>query len=127
MVPPRWFAEKGMDFVDLLLNEPIFTLMERVFGDRMHIIALQGHRMVSGNEISRFHADEIYLQRPEDVGDDVEYPPPSSTRSTVTITSWTCRWIWGRQRWFLAVIAPVDNQRPKTATRRVGGVSRPCR
>jgi ectoine hydroxylase-related dioxygenase (phytanoyl-CoA dioxygenase family) len=71
--------EKGKDFVDLLLNEPIFSLMERVFGDRMHIIALQGHRMVSGNEISRFHADEIYLQRPEDVGDDVEYPPIVNT------------------------------------------------
>jgi ectoine hydroxylase-related dioxygenase (phytanoyl-CoA dioxygenase family) len=71
--------EKGKDFVDLLLNEPIFSLMERVFGDRMHIIALQGHRMVSGNEISRFHADEIYLQRPEDVGDDVDYPPIVNT------------------------------------------------
>ena len=71
--------EKGMDFVDLLLNEPIYTLMERIFGERMHIIGLQGHRMFTGNEVSRFHSDEIYLQRPADVSDDVEYPPIINT------------------------------------------------
>ena len=68
-----------MDFVDLLLNEPIYTLMEHIFGERMHIIGLQGHRMFTGNEVSRFHSDEIYLQRPEDVSDDVEYPPIINT------------------------------------------------
>ena len=52
--------EKGMDFVDLLLNEPIYTLMEHIFGERMHIIGLQGHRMFTGNEVSRFHSDEIH-------------------------------------------------------------------
>ena len=71
--------EKGIDFVDLLLNEPIYTLMEHIFGERMHIIGLQGHRMFTGNEVSRFHSDEIYLQRPADVGDDVEYPPIINT------------------------------------------------
>ena len=34
--------EKGMDFVDLLLNEPIYTLMERILGERMHIIGVAG-------------------------------------------------------------------------------------
>ncbi|MCE9590496.1 MAG: phytanoyl-CoA dioxygenase family protein [Planctomycetes bacterium] len=67
--------EHGMDFVHLLENEPILTLMERVLGKNLHIIALQGHRMFKGNEVATFHADEIYLQRPENVGDDVEYPP----------------------------------------------------
>lgn len=71
--------EKGMDFVDLLLNEPIFTLMDRVFGERMHIIALQGHRMHAGNEVLGFHSDEIYLQRPAEVSDDVDYPPIINT------------------------------------------------
>lgn len=71
--------EQGMDFVDLLLNEPILTLMEHILGERMHIIGLQGHRMFSGNEILRFHADEVYLQRPEDVSDDVAYPPIINT------------------------------------------------
>ena len=54
--------EKGMDFVDLLVNEPIYTLMEHLLGERLHIIGLQGHRMFTGNEVSRFHSDEIYLQ-----------------------------------------------------------------
>ena len=35
--------------------------------------------MFTGNEVSRFHSDEIYLQRPADVSDDVEYPPISNT------------------------------------------------
>lgn len=67
--------ERGMDFVHLLENQPIFALMERMFGRNMHIIALQGHRMFKGNEVLALHADEIYLQRPANVGDDVEYPP----------------------------------------------------
>ena len=71
--------EKGMDFVDLLLNEPIYALMERMFGERMHIIALQGHRIYAGNEISGFHSDEIYLERPAEVSDDVDYPPIINT------------------------------------------------
>lgn len=66
--------ERGMDFVDLLLNQPVFSLMERVLGERMHIVSMQGHRIVGGNELSGFHSDEIYIQRPDDVGDDVEYP-----------------------------------------------------
>mgnify|MGYP001615438520 CR=1 FL=1 len=36
---------------------------------------LQGHRMFRGNEITRWHSDEIYLQRPPNVPDDVAYPP----------------------------------------------------
>ena len=71
--------EKGIDFVGLLENEPIITLMKRILGQNMHIIGLQGHRMFQGNEISGFHADEIYLQRPPDVSDDVEYPPIINT------------------------------------------------
>lgn len=67
--------EKGMDFVHLLENEPILSLMERLLGQNLHIIALQGHRMFRGNEILRWHSDEIYLQRPPGVPDDVEYPP----------------------------------------------------
>jgi ectoine hydroxylase-related dioxygenase (phytanoyl-CoA dioxygenase family) len=67
--------EKGMDFVCLLDNEPVFSLMEKIMGRNMHIIALQGHRMFSGNEVLGFHSDEIYLQRPDDVSDEVEYPP----------------------------------------------------
>lgn len=67
--------EHGLDFVGLLENEPVFSLMERIFGPRMHIIALQGHRMIKGTEVSGWHADEIYLQRPANVGDEVGYPP----------------------------------------------------
>lgn len=67
--------EHGMDFVGLLENEPVVSLAERILGKNMHIIALQGHRMFKGNEVSSFHSDEIYLQRPESVGDEVEYPP----------------------------------------------------
>ncbi|MDA0837477.1 MAG: phytanoyl-CoA dioxygenase family protein [Planctomycetota bacterium] len=67
--------EKGMDFVCLLENEPVISLMEKILGQNLHIIALQGHRMFSGNEVLSFHSDEIYLQRPNDVSDDVEYPP----------------------------------------------------
>ena len=67
--------EHGMDFVHLLENQPIISLMERILGKNLHIIALQGHRMFRGNEVLRCHADEIYLQRPAHVPDDVEYPP----------------------------------------------------
>ncbi|MBI2192134.1 MAG: phytanoyl-CoA dioxygenase family protein [Planctomycetes bacterium] len=67
--------EHGMDFVHLLENEPVLSLMERVLGKNLHIIALQGHRMFKGNEVLRFHSDEIYLQRPSNVPDEVEYPP----------------------------------------------------
>jgi ectoine hydroxylase-related dioxygenase (phytanoyl-CoA dioxygenase family) len=67
--------EKGMDFVHLLENEPVFSLAERIMGETMHIIAIQGHRMFQGNEITRWHSDEIYLQRPPNVPDDVDYPP----------------------------------------------------
>ena len=67
--------ELGMDFVALMENQPVFALAERLFGTRMHLIAMQGHRMFRGNEITTFHSDEIYLQRPEGVSDDVEYPP----------------------------------------------------
>ena len=66
--------EKGMDFVDLLLNQPVFSLMQRILGERMHIISMQGHRTFAGNELSGFHSDEIYVQRPDDVGNEVEYP-----------------------------------------------------
>jgi len=67
--------EQGMDFVGLLENEPIFSLMERIFGPRMHIIALQGHRMRQGTEVGGWHSDEIFLERPADASDDVELPP----------------------------------------------------
>jgi hypothetical protein len=67
--------ETGLDFVHLLENEPVVSLAERLFGERMHIIALQGHRMRSGNEITGFHSDELYLERPAEVSDEVEYPP----------------------------------------------------
>ena len=67
--------ERGMDFVHLLENQPILALMERMLGRNLHIIALQGHRMFKGNEVLQLHADEIYLQRPADVSDEVEYPP----------------------------------------------------
>lgn len=67
--------EQGMDFVGLLENEPIISLMERVLGLNLHIIALQGHRMRQGTEVHGWHADEIYLQRPTDVPDEVDYPP----------------------------------------------------
>jgi ectoine hydroxylase-related dioxygenase (phytanoyl-CoA dioxygenase family) len=56
--------EKGMDFVALLENEPILSLMERVLGKNLHIIALQGHRMYKGNEVLAWHADEVYVTRP---------------------------------------------------------------
>ncbi|MSS71333.1 MAG: hypothetical protein EXS64_07570 [Candidatus Latescibacteria bacterium] len=67
--------ERGMDFVHLLENEPVLSLAERLMGQNTHLIALQGHRMFRGNEILRWHSDEIYLQRPPNVPDDVEYPP----------------------------------------------------
>ena len=67
--------EQGMDFVNLLENEPIISIMRRVLGDDCHIIALQGHRMSKGNEVSSWHADEIFLQRPHGVADSVPYPP----------------------------------------------------
>ena len=31
--------------------------------------------MSAGSEILRWHAEEIYLQRPEYIGDNMEYPP----------------------------------------------------
>ena len=71
--------EQGMDFVSLLENEPIISLMERILGNNLHIIALQGHRMRAGTEAHGWHSDEIYLQRPENVPDDVEYPPIINT------------------------------------------------
>ena len=67
--------EKGMDFVCLLDNEPVISLMKQLLGQNLPIIALQGHRMFSGNEVLSFHSDEIFLQRPDDVSDEVEYPP----------------------------------------------------
>lgn len=67
--------EQGMDFVHLLENEPILTLMERVLGRNLHIIALQGHRMFRGNEVLGWHADEVYVSRPADMADDVELTP----------------------------------------------------
>ena len=67
--------EHGVDFVQLLENEPIITLMERILGTNLHIIALTGHRMFAGNEVDRWHSDEIYVQRPPDLSDDIEYPP----------------------------------------------------
>ena len=71
--------EQGMDFVALLENEPIISLMERILGNNLHIIALQGHRMRAGTEAHGWHSDEIFLQRPADVSDDVEYPPIINT------------------------------------------------
>ena len=71
--------EQGNDFVALLENEPIISLMERVLGDDLHIIALQGHRMGRGTEVLSYHADEVYLQRPANVPDEVEYPPIINT------------------------------------------------
>jgi len=56
--------EQGMDFVHLLENEPVVSLMRRILGERMHIIALQGHRMFRGNEVSQFHSDELYAPQP---------------------------------------------------------------
>ena len=67
--------ELGMDFVHLLENQPLLALAERLFGTDTHIIALQGHRMVKGDEILSFHSDEIYYPRPETAGDDAPYPP----------------------------------------------------
>jgi hypothetical protein len=67
--------EQGMDFVHLLENEPVFSLMERILGQQMHIIALQGHRMRAGTEVIGWHPDELYVTRPEGVSDDVEFPP----------------------------------------------------
>ena len=71
--------EHGMDFVHLLENEPVFSLMERILGSKMHIISLQAHCMSRGNEITTIHPDELYLERPENVSDDVEYPPIINT------------------------------------------------
>lgn len=67
--------EQGMDFVNLLENEPVITLMERILGSNLHIIALQGHRMNTGNEVLHWHSDELYLKRRPDESDDVPYPP----------------------------------------------------
>jgi phytanoyl-CoA dioxygenase PhyH len=67
--------EQGMDFVALLENQPIISLMRRILGTNLHIIALQGHRMFQGNEVLTWHSDELYVQRPPDVSDDVEFPP----------------------------------------------------
>ncbi|MBI4558590.1 MAG: phytanoyl-CoA dioxygenase family protein [Candidatus Hydrogenedentes bacterium] len=67
--------EWGPDFVHLLENEPVITLMERILGKNLHIIALQGHRMFKGNEVLRWHSDEVYLERRADVPDSIEYPP----------------------------------------------------
>src|SRR5687768_2659064 len=50
--------EQGMDFVALLENEPIISLMERILGNNLHIIALQGHRMRAGTEAHGWHSDE---------------------------------------------------------------------
>ena len=72
--PTRMF-ERGMDFVRLLENEPVISLMERILGGQLHIIAHQAHRMRAGTEVLGWHADEVYLQRARDVPDEVDYPP----------------------------------------------------
>lgn len=67
--------ERGMDFVALIENEPVYSLAERLFGPRMHLMAMQGHRMRAGTEILAFHSDELYLERRPGENDDVHYPP----------------------------------------------------
>ncbi len=65
--PTRMF-ERGMDFVELLENEPVISLLEQMLGAQLHIIAEQVHRMRAGTEVLHWHADELYLQRPEEMG-----------------------------------------------------------
>ena len=67
--------EQGMDFVTLLENEPMISIIKRVLRDDCHIISLQGRRMSKETEVSSWYADEIFLQRPADVPDSVAYPP----------------------------------------------------
>ncbi len=71
--------EQGMDFVALLDNEPVVSLMRHVFGRNTHIVMMQGHRISRGAEFSSWHADELHVERPADVTDDVPYPPIINT------------------------------------------------
>jgi ectoine hydroxylase-related dioxygenase (phytanoyl-CoA dioxygenase family) len=67
--------ERGMDFVSLLENQPVFSLAERLVGANMHIMGFQGHRMAAGSEILSFHSDELYVKRRPEHDDSVPYPP----------------------------------------------------
>ena len=67
--------EQGMDFVGLMENEPALSLMERILGANLHIMALQGHRMRAGTEVLAYHADELYLHLPPNWPPEAELPP----------------------------------------------------
>ena len=45
--PTRMF-ERGIDFIQLLKNEPVISLMERMLGPHLHIMAEQVHKMSIG-------------------------------------------------------------------------------
>ena len=67
--------ERGMDFVALMENEPVYSLALRLFGPQMHLMAMQGHRMRAGTEVIGFHSDELYVERRPGHDDSVHYPP----------------------------------------------------
>jgi len=71
--------ERGMDFIALLENEPVLSLMRRVLGPEMHVVMLQGHRNFKGGTFSNWHADELHVQRLANVSDEVDYPPVINT------------------------------------------------
>lgn len=66
--------ERGMDFVALIENEPVYSLALRLFGPQMHLMAMQGHRMRAGTEVIGFHSDELYVERRPEDDDSVKYP-----------------------------------------------------
>ena len=94
--------------------------MERILGSKMHIISLQAHCMSRGNEITTIHPNELYLERPENVSDDVEYPPIINT-IIVTITSLMFLRNWDPPALCQEATAPVETFGPKMGIPLAGG------
>ncbi|GAB4465655.1 MAG: hypothetical protein OHK0029_36420 [Armatimonadaceae bacterium] len=66
---------KGMDFMDFALHEPVHSLTKRILGLDMQLWLFIVHAMRREKTISGWHADDLYLLRPDGVSDDVPFPP----------------------------------------------------
>jgi len=68
-------AALGMEFLDLAMLDPVYSLAKRILGSDMHLWLYTYHRMQKNKTISAWHPDDLFLVRPPHISDDVPFPP----------------------------------------------------
>lgn len=68
-------TNRGIDFLELGIHQPVHGLAKRILGEDMHFWLFIAHTMRRGKTVSGWHADDLNLLRPRHIPDEVEFPP----------------------------------------------------